>query len=465
MKLSFYGAAQNVTGSRHLLEVNGKKILLDCGLFQGRRKDTEEQNRVFGFDPKIIDAVVLSHAHIDHSGALPYLVKLGFTGPIYCTHATRDLCAVMLQDSAHIHEKDAEWLCRKKGLKNCEPLYTVADADKAIAQFRSVAYEVAVPVAAGIKVTFKEAGHILGSTMELWEIDDKETGKQVRFGFSGDIGRKNLPILRDPDQLTDLDYLIMESTYGNRLHDELSEVEDEVADTINQTVERGGKIIVPAFSVGRTQEVLYVIKELIARNKIKPLPIFIDSPLSRRATDVFRLHPECFDTELQDLIQEENDPFCLDCGVTYTESVEQSKALKVFKEPCVIISSSGMCEFGRIRHHIANNVSDERNTLMIVGFMAQNTLGRKLIDGQNPVNIFGEPHELKMEVKIFNAFSGHADQKGLLEFAAKVGNPKKIFLVHGEKEGQEVLKAEMEKLDNLQKSEVLIPAKGEEFTV
>lgn len=461
MKIEFAGAAMGVTGSKHLLHINGKKILLDCGLFQGRRKDAIKKNLNFPFEADSIDALVLSHAHIDHSGAIPLLVKKGFSGPIYCTHATRDLCSIMLRDSAYIQERDAQWLQKKKKDEVIEPLYTIEDAEKAIALFRSVSYHQKTYITKGVSVTFHDAGHILGSAIEEWEIFDEDTKQNIRLGFTGDLGRKTLPILKDREQLENLDVLLSESTYGDRLHDEILEVEDKLAKEINETYERGGKILIPAFAVERTQEILYVLRYLRHKNKIPHFPIFIDSPLAVNATEIFRLHPECFDDELNKLLEAGKDPFSNDNGVQFIQSIEESKALNVFPGPAIIISASGMCEFGRIRHHLANCISDEKNLLLIVGWMAQNTLGRKLVEGETSVNIFGKAHKVKIETQIYNAFSGHADQRGLLDFAANTGTPKNVFLVHGEISQQNVLKQKMSALENMKDTDITIPAPGD----
>ncbi len=462
MKIEFSGAARHVTGSKHLFHLNGKKILLDCGLFQGKRKQAAKWNAQFPFDASSIDAVVLSHAHIDHCGAIPLLIKEGFRGPIYCTHATRDLCAVMLKDSAYIQERDAEWIKKKGKDPNAEPLYTVADAEKAISFFRSVPYHHQVRVTKDAKVTFKDAGHILGSAVEEWEIYDEDTAQNIRFGFTGDLGRKNLPILKDPEQLENLDILISESTYGDRLHDEIKDVEEKFAASIRDAHKRNGKIIIPAFAMGRTQEILYMLRKLLKENKIPHIPIFVDSPLSKVATEVFAIHPECYDDELAKLIREGVDPFADGDGVQFTQDVEESKALNDFPGSCIIISASGMCEFGRIRHHLANHVPNEDNLVLIVGFQAQNTLGRKLVEGETPVNIFGEPHDVNCLVEIYNAFSGHADQKGLLRFAENAGNLKDIFLVHGEPKQQQALAEKMSELSNVKEdAEIHIPFPGE----
>lgn len=464
MKLEFSGAALGVTGSKHLLHVNDHKVLLDCGLFQGHRKQAALANSKFPFEASEIDALVLSHAHIDHSGAIPILVKKGFRGPIYCTHATRDLCAIMLKDSAYIQERDAEWFRKKTKDPKAEPLYTIEDAERAMTLFRSVAYDQEFSPAPGTKVTFRDAGHILGSAMEEWVIEDEDINKTVRFGFTGDLGRKDLPILRDPTQLKDLDVFITESTYGNRFHDEIADVEDKFAQEVNDAIARKGKILIPSFAVERTQEILYVLRELQHAKKIPAIPVFVDSPLATNATEVFRLHTECFDQELKAMFDRGEDPFCPDCGsLQFTQSVDESKALNNFPGPMMIISASGMCEAGRIRHHLANNIADPNTLILIVGFMAQNTLGRKLVEKENPVNIFGEPHELNAEVQIFNAFSAHADQKGLLRFAGGVGKSKAVFCVHGEEEAMEVFQGELKKLGNLKDAEVFIPRPGDIF--
>jgi metallo-beta-lactamase family protein len=464
MQLEFVGAAQTVTGSKHILRVNGKTYLLDCGMFQGRRKESDEANRFFPLKVEEIDALILSHAHIDHAGLIPLLVKKGFTGPIYCTHATRDLCSIMLQDSARIQTHDAEHLSKKVG-KALEPLYTEEDARNAIMQFRSVGYEQKVPLAPGVFMTFHDAGHILGSALEEWEIDDKETGEHIRFCFTGDLGRKHLPILREPTQLKDIDILITESTYGNRFHDELEAVEEKLTQVINDTVNRGGKIFIPAFAVERTQEILYVLRLLMHQGKIMKLPIYVDSPLATSATDIFKIHPECFDAEILNATDEWLFPFLEGEGVRFTRSVEESKGLDRINYPAIIIAASGMVEYGRIVHHVANNIEDEKNLLLCIGYMAENTLGRKLLEGATEVNIFDEPKQVKMQIAVFNAFSGHADRKGLLEFAAHCGNPKQIFLVHGEKEGMDALASGMKELPNLKDTTITAPAPGDIYDV
>lgn len=464
MQLEFVGAAQTVTGSKHILRVNGKTYLLDCGMFQGRRKESDEANRFFPLRVEELDALILSHAHIDHAGLIPLLVKKWFTGPIYCTHATRDLCSIMLQDSARIQTHDAEHVSKKTG-KVVEPLYTEEDAKTALMQFRSVGYEQKIPLAPGVFVTFHDAGHILGSALEEWEIDDRDTGEHIRFCFTGDLGRKHLPILRAPTQLENIDIMITESTYGNRLHDELEAVEEKLTKVINDTVNRGGKIFIPAFAVERTQEILYVLRLLMHQGKIMKLPIYVDSPLATSATEIFKIHSNCFDEELVNATEEWLFPFLEWEGVRFTRSVEESKGLDRINYPAIIIAASGMVEFGRIVHHVANNIEDERNLLLCIGYMAENTLGRKLVEGATEVNIFDEPKQVKMQIATFNAFSGHADRHGLLEYAAHCGTPKQIFLVHGEQEAMEALKTGMHELPNLKDTSIVSPAPGDIYDV
>ena len=460
--LEFSGAAQNVTGSKHLLTVNGKRILLDCGLFQGRRKEADEANRHFPFKATDIDAVVLSHAHMDHAGELPLLHKYGYDGPIYCTHATRDLCTIMLKDAAHIQEVEAKELA-DKGSVPLDPLYTIEDAEAVMANFRSVDYGKTFFVEDNVQCTFSDAGHILGSAMELLELKDTDTGQTIRLGFTGDLGRRDLPILKNPSQLRDLDVLITESTYGNRNHDEVHEAEIIVAHKVKEAIERGGKVIIPAFSVGRTQEMLYIFKELREDNLIPTVPIFVDSPLSVKATEIFRIHTELFDTETKALYKEGKDPFAEIDGVEFISDLERSKELQMYEGSCIILSASGMCEAGRVRHHLANHMSDPRNLILIVGFMAENTLGRKFMDKEPIINLFGEERTLNAEVYAVNAFSGHADQKGLLSFAKKSGHPTTVFLVHGEPEPMNTLAEELSKLNNLHSSSIFIPCPGETF--
>ncbi len=437
MKIQFIGAAQTVTGSQHLLSINGKKILLDCGMFQGRRKQAFEINRHFKFDPESIDTLLLSHAHIDHSGNIPSLVKNGFDGHIFTTAATVDLCQIMLRDSAYLQERDVKWVNKKRAKENkilFEPLYTQDDVESAMQHFVGIQYDRIIEVAPGVTAVYRDAGHILGSAGIVLEIEEK--GKKTRLGFSGDIGRSEMPIIHDPNLLRDLDILIMESTYGNRLHDVTDAAEDEFAQTVKQTAERGGKIIIPAFAVGRTQLIVYMLHKLWEEGRIPQMPIYVDSPLAVRATDVFRTHPECFDRETYRIfIDGHQDPFGFS-RLKYITDVEDSKALNDKAEPMIIISASGMAEAGRILHHLANNIQDPKNLILFVGYAAEHTLARKIMDGHNEVNILGGTYKVKSQVKKMDYFSAHADQNELINYL-KFNPPEKlkhIFLVHGEQE-------------------------------
>ena len=465
MEIQFIGAAQTVTGSQHLLFINGKKILFDCGLYQGKRKEAFEINRNFKYSPSEIDVLLLSHAHIDHCGKIPGLVKNGFSGPIYTTAATVDLCQIMLRDSAHLQERDIYVVnkIRKKQHKNpFEPLYDFDDVEKAMDQFIGVQYSYAIEVAPGVMATYWDAGHILGSAGVLLEIN--ENGKNYRIGFSGDIGRSNMPIIRNPNVLRDLDVLIMESTYGNRLHEVADEVEEEVAQTIKSVVERGGKIIIPSFAVGRTQLLVYVLHKLFDQNRIPVIPIYVDSPLAVEATKVYQTHPECYDRETYRIfIQSNQDPFGFG-RLTYIKNVEQSKELNDKQEPCIIISASGMAEGGRVLHHLANNIENKKNLILFVGYAAAHTLARKIIDGETEVNIFGEAHKVKAEVKAMDYFSAHADQGELIDYLRlnDKNRLKNVFLVHGEEEQALPFR---EKLLQKGFKNVVFPSSGEKFII
>jgi len=439
MKIQFWGAAREVTGSKHLLKVNGKQILLDCGMFQGHRKDADEKNRHLGFDPKELDAVILSHAHIDHCGDLPVLVKNGFKGPIYSTFATRDLCNYMLMDSAYIQEKDMEYMLKRTSRKKqrekpMEPLYTVDDAKETLTHFYGVGYEKAFVVTEGVACSFYDAGHILGSSLIHMIIYEKDKDRRFTLAFTGDLGRKNLPILRDPQPLPPSDYLISECTYGNRFHNTITEVDKELEAVINRTAKRGGKILIPAFALERTQEIVYHLNLLAKQKRIPDLPVFVDSPLAANVTEVFVNHPECYDkATFDEFINNRKNPFGFG-RLQYTHDVNESKALNELKGPAIIISASGMCENGRILHHLKNNIENPRNTIMIVGYMAKDTLGRSILERHPIVKIFNEPHKLKAEVVIMDAFSGHADRSDLIDYISHVKDVKKIFLVHGEED-------------------------------
>jgi len=464
LEIQFVGAARTVTGSQHLLSINGKKILLDCGFFQGRRKDTYEKNKSFKYNPKEINALILSHAHIDHSGNIPHLVKDGFNGPIYTTSATKDLCKIMLEDSAHLQQRDIEWLNKKKK-KHIpeEPLYSIEDVDEAIQKFVPVEYNTATEIFPGITAYFQDAGHILGSAGILLEINE-DGNKKIRFGFSGDIGRPDMPIIRNPDLLRDLDVLIMESTYGNRLHSQSEEVEEEVAKTVREVYDRRGKIIIPSFAVGRTQLLVYVLHKLFNQNRIPEIPIYVDSPLAVNATKVFEEHPECFDRETERVFLESgDDPFGFR-RLKYITTVDQSKELNDIHDPMIIISASGMAEGGRILHHLANNISNPKNLILFVGYAAEHTLARKIMDGMEKVNILGEEYAVKSKIKTMDYFSAHADQKELLDYL-KLNDKKRlknIFLVHGEEEQALPLR---EKLFQKGYKNAQFPVSGEKFVI
>ena len=436
LKIQFCGAAKEVTGSKHLIEFKGQKILLDCGMFQGRRKEAAKKNSDFCFDPKEVDAVILSHAHIDHSGNLPMLVKNGYDGPIYSTHATRDLCNYMLMDSAYIQQREIEWM-RKKGKEIVEDqFYDEEDATKALGQFHGVGYEHSFVVAEGVVACFYDAGHILGSALVHLMFYDKDTDERMSVAFTGDLGRKGLPILRDPQVIKETDVLISESTYGDRLHDALQEIDGEFTEAVNNVAHQGGKLIIPAFSLERTQEFVYHLNRLTKNGKIPEIPIYVDSPLSGNVTEVFKGHPECFDKEVyREFIDQGDNPFGFG-NLKYTRSVDESKSLNEKPGPMIIISASGMCEHGRILHHLKNNIEDHRSAVLIVGYQAAHTLGRKLQDGEKLVKIFGDPHKVKAKIHTIDAFSAHADRSDLIDYITKVKGVKKLFLVHGEEESQ-----------------------------
>ena len=456
MRISFHGAAHTVTGSQHLLEINGARILLDCGLFQGRRADTYARNLNFEFDPRSIDAVILSHAHIDHSGNLPNLVKRGFDGPIYATRATAELASIMVADSGHIQESDIEYVNRRRarnGEPPVEPLYTRADAERVAGYFHGMDYDQPFEAAPGVVARFVEAGHILGSAAIALEIEEK--GRKFRFWFSGDIGRYKLPLLRDPVLPDAADYLLMESTYGDKPHRDPDLAFIEFRDVVKRTVERGGKVIVPAFAVGRTQELVYHLNQMMFNNGVPPVPVYVDSPLAVNATQVFKNHPECLDAETRQFVMEARHPALEFKMLTYIRSVEESKALNERKDPMIIISASGMAETGRIVHHLRNNIENPKNTICIVSWQAPDTLGRRLADREKQVRIWGEPYTVKAEIATIGGLSGHAGQDLLTRYAVGLkGKVKKIFLVHGEEKPAEAL---MEKLKEQNMSEVYYP--------
>jgi metallo-beta-lactamase family protein len=469
MKLTFHGAAQTVTGSQHLLEVNGKKIMLDCGLFQGKRKEAFERNRNEFCSGETVDALILSHAHIDHSGRIPRLVKNGFDGDIFCTSATRDLCAVMLMDSAYIQENDVRFVNRrrvKKGQNPFEPLYTKPDVARAMEQFVGLSYNRRHQLFSGIFLTLVDAGHMLGSAHVILEIDDQQTGKHRRLVFSGDIGRPDIPIIRDPVPLIDgADILIMESTYGNRRLPPYPESEKELERIVNETAQRGGALLIPAFAVGRTQQLVYALHKLHSDGLIPDLPIFVDSPLATRITEIFRLHPEVYDAEILEFLLTDDDKNPFGFGrLQYTQSVEQSKALNSLRVPAVIISSSGMLEGGRILHHLRHRIGDHRNCILMTSWQAPNTLGRHLVEKEKTVRIYGEEYQVRAKLEILTGFSGHADRDGLLDFVRVMQKkPEQTFIVHGEEESATTLATDLR--TELGLTHVHIPEPLESFEI
>jgi metallo-beta-lactamase family protein len=462
MKITFWGAARTVTGSMHHVEAAGRRFLLDCGLYQGRRQEAFDRNGHFPFPVSSIDAVILSHAHIDHSGNLPGLVHNGYSGPIYTTPATVDLCLAMLADSAHLQQMDAEF-CNKRrnrrrarGLddRECVPLYTPEDAERTYPLFRAVGLGEEKKIADGISYKTYEAGHMLGSTAMIVHADG------IRLAFSGDAGRAGLPIIRDPEKLEACDYLIMESTYGDRLHRPIEHVSDKLADIVNRTAARGGKIVAPCFAVGRTQQLVLMLHELMNAKRIPSIPIFVDSPLAVNATEVFRKHPECYDEEAREFLQDGEDPFGF-FRLKYIRDVNESKALNDMRGPFLVLSASGMCEGGRVLHHLRNNIEDPRNTVLITGYQAENTLGRKIEERHAEVPIFGEPMPLRAEVEVLDELSGHADQRELIEWMRPFASGlKKVFLVHGEVGSGAALAKVIQREYGI---EAVQPARGESF--
>ena len=461
MKIHFHGAAQTVTGSQHLLEINGHNILLDCGLYQGPRAEAYQRNRSFGFDPADVEAVILSHAHIDHSGNLPSLFKAGFRGPIYATQATAHLSNIMLIDSGHIQESDAYFLNKKRiksGGPLVEPLYTQEDAALVGQYFVGLDYDEEFEPLPGVSARLVEAGHILGSAAV--GLDVRENGRRTKLWFSGDIGRRDLPLIRDPELPEAVDAMIMECTYGDKPHRDPQLAYDELRVVVGRTLERGGKVIIPAFAVGRTQEIVYYLHQMFERREVPRVPVYVDSPLAVNATDVFKQHPECFDAETWEFIRAGKHRQLLGFDrLTYTRSVEESKALNDRSDPMVILSASGMAETGRILHHLRNNIENPKNTILIVSWQAPYTLGRRLADREKEVKIFGEPYPVRAEVATIGGLSAHAGQNFLLEYALEVkSQAKQVFLVHGEPAAAGVLR---EKLVERGMEQVVYPERHE----
>jgi metallo-beta-lactamase family protein len=465
MRLQFWGAAKTVTGSMHLVETNGHRILLDCGLFQGRRQEARERNEQLPFDVATLDAVVLSHAHIDHSGNLPTLAKNGFDKPIYSTSATRDLCSAMLRDSAYIQESDVEFVNKRnaeKGLPPVKSLYTLADAMNALRLFHTVEYGHPAEILPGVCLTYHDAGHILGSASVTLQV--AENGGTKYLAFTGDVGRRGAAILCDPEVMDRADALITESTYGNRHHGPMDQTRQKLAQVVGETVGRGGMLIIPAFAVGRTQDIVYHLHELFEARSIPTVPVYVDSPLATNVTEVFRLHPECYDEETHQhmLHDHHTDPFGFS-RLTYVRDTEDSKKLNDLRGSAIIISASGMCEAGRVLHHLRHHIADPRTTVLFVGFQAENTLGRKLVDGESRVRIFGEEFEVKARVEKIDGYSAHADEEELLAFIGAIPQrPRQVFVVHGEPDAATTMATA---LRGLGIQNVMVPERGQAFTI
>ena len=467
MKIKFIGASREVTGSKHLITTNeGKRILLDCGMFQGKGLETDSMNRNLMFDPETIDYLILSHAHIDHSGLIPYMYKLGFRGSVVCTDATRDLCSIMLADSGHIQELDIKWFNKKRekqGLPPVEPIYSQIDTEKCMELFIGVAYDRRFQINDKINVKFTNTGHILGGAVVNLEL--LENGKKVHLAYTGDIGRQHNKILHPPTAFPQCDYLITESTYGDRLHPEEKESEQDLLKIVMETcVDNGGKLIIPSFSIGRTQEIVFVLNDLYNKGLLPKIDVFVDSPLSVNATEIFRLHLECLNDEVKEVMKYDEDPFGFN-SLHYIKNVDESKALNDYHTPCIIISSSGMLEAGRVKHHVANNVSNWRNTILIVGYCTPTSLGARIQEpGLRFISIFGEIHEVNARIAKIEAFSGHGDYNEMKAFLScqDTSQIKKTFLVHGEYEVQQKYAEELKKVGF---HDIEIPEAGQEFVL
>jgi metallo-beta-lactamase family protein len=467
MEIEFVGAAQSVTGSKHVVRTEHGTVLLDCGLFQGPRRQSIEQNQSLGVDPGEVAAVVLSHAHIDHSGALPILVKRGFRGPIYATPATRDLCAAMLLDAAMIQDSDARFINKQiergnSDLLPVKPLYEEADVLQVLEQMVGFPYHRRLPVAAGIDLTFFDAGHVLGSAITALDVD--EGGRRKRLVFTGDLGRRAMPILRDPECPPDADVLVMESTYGDRLHAPIEDMNGKLADVLRRVIARGGKVVIPSFALERAQEIVFALKTLKGQGNMPSVPVYVDSPLTVKITDVFKLHPESFRADTRAALTRGQSPFDFD-QLRYVSSVEESKAIDTDPAPAVIISASGMCEAGRVLHHLKATLEDAKNAVVIVGFQATHTLGRRLVEHRARVRLFGVERDVRAEVVVLNGFSAHADQKDLAAFVEETrrsGKLRNVLLVHGEPAPQQALTAVLQREGM---TDVRAPAQGDRLTV
>lgn len=463
MKLKFLGATREVTGSKHLITTEeGKKILLDCGVYQGKGLETDSMNRNLGFNPEEIDHIILTHAHIDHSGLVPYLYRMGFRGSVVCTNATRDLCSIMLPDSGHIQENDTYYFNKKRArqhLPTVEPIYTLDDARQSLGLFIGIPYNRKFSIDLNIRVKFTNTGHMLGSGVANLEIRDKNDF--IRLAYTGDIGRPENRILRPPDRFPQCDYLITESTYGDRLHPERQDAEKELLRVVKETCgDRGGKLIIPSFAIGRTQELVHTLNNFFNEGVLPRIKIYVDSPLAVNATDIFRLHPDCFNKDVHEVMETDPDPFGFS-SLYYIKSAEDSKNLNTLHDPCIIISASGMMEAGRIKHHLANNISNKNNTILAVGYCSPSTLGARIIRGDSEVSIFGIVHKVKAKIERIEAFSGHGDYNEMIDFLScqDKSQLKKTFIVHGTYESANAYKGH---LNNKGFKHVEVPSLGQE---
>jgi metallo-beta-lactamase family protein len=444
LEIEFIGAAQTVTGSKHLVCTRGANVLLDCGLFQGRRAEAIERNRSLGFDPRQVTAVVLSHAHIDHSGALPILTKAGYAGPVYCTPATRDLCSAMLADAASIQQSDARFINKlidrgQSDMRRVEPLYDPDDVPAVLRQMVGVPYHRRMTIAPGVDLTFFDAGHVLGSAVTVLDVDEGSGPR--RLVFTGDLGRKNMPILRDPECPAGATWLLLESTYGDRVHPPIEEMHDKLLSIVRKVTERGGKIVIPSFALERAQEIVFALGQLRRQGVLPQVPVYVDSPLTVKLTDVFRLHSECLGDKMRALLVKDVSPFDFD-ALRYVSDPEDSKRIDREPGPAIIIAASGMCEAGRVLHHLRATIEDAKNAVLIVGFQAQHTLGRRLIERRPRAKIFGVERDVRAEVVEMQGFSAHADRNDLIDFVAQAksaGPLERVFLVHGEPGPQRAL--------------------------
>jgi len=454
MELKFFGAAECVTGSCHMLKVGDKTILLDCGLYQGRDGDGGK-NENFGFNPGDIDLMILSHAHIDHSGRIPLLYKSGFKGEILCTKATKELCQVMLPDSGHIQEMEVEWKNRKlerKGLELIEPLYTSKDAEECLKLFKSYPYNEQIKPFEGLTIVFVDAGHLLGSAIIELQVEEKEAAP-VKLVYSGDLGNVNIPLINDPTFIESADYVIMETTYGDKVHKDFKDVLEELADIVKETFDRGGNVLIPSFAVGRTQEVIYALNNYFDEDKLKNLSVVVDSPLAEKATRIFENNKEYFDSEAKEMEKHDNDILSFE-GLKFTHSAEESMKLNEVQKGMIIISTSGMCDAGRIKHHLKHGLWRSENSIVFVGYQAEGTLGRKIIDGNKMVKIFGEDISVAASIYNLQGLSGHADRNGLINWIDHMKiKPKRIFLVHGDSDAQKSFK---ELLDSKEYTSVIV---------